>query len=529
MDVVKPLNTYVSLLHIAPLLEPDWAVGACIQPLDVQGLTAAAGSSWFLGQHKLLQQNVLASTFNEDLANGWTYGWASGRSQAIRECLHQVKAYVFEISPVSWRLVAKVVSPGFTIETYRNASKATTKAASPLGEPAESKSPLLSLSTSSLGHMSNNTGDDSPRHVSSRTQIMANHLGILALFLEATSVSSVPPEWSQRLLQHLLGRPQEGPVPSSCIKLTAMKMTDGALPQLHQVAANWLVHLFHPHNIGQYEAVILAHRECISERAELLNAYNDCVHLIYRISESILEAEAKTTVARLARTIAHHFPALETQLARRIATEGHFGYHATVAHFREVALVRPDDAFSPMPHLRVEHAESNGRQHSGQLAVARYATMIYMFQMHVHDDRLFIESKWKVYPSEPSVFVLDNHPRVLRTFPNGESTMAGSSRGIDGDYVGYKSPAGIHLSLYHYDLDTRQVLRFNMHLAKQGDDILQVGVTCYRLAVEIDEQLVYSPARERTALWMPEQSECLATGDLMYRRNSTASPPVVMV
>ncbi|OQS03900.1 hypothetical protein THRCLA_21032, partial [Thraustotheca clavata] len=60
----------------------------------------------------------------QELIDGWVYGWKSGRSQAVRECLHYVKvAFVFEIinePNVRWKVIARVFSTGFTFASYRS-------------------------------------------------------------------------------------------------------------------------------------------------------------------------------------------------------------------------------------------------------------------------------------------------------------------------------------------------------------------------------------------------------------------------
>ncbi|OQR86757.1 hypothetical protein ACHHYP_09979, partial [Achlya hypogyna] len=117
----QPLEQVVSLLKIAPADHESWAIGDEIPPQDLRTLEADPDATWYLGQQELRDDSAVGSLFNQSLVDGWTYGWKSGRSQSVRDGLHHATGFVFLVSPsCQWRLVAKVVSPGFTVATYRN-------------------------------------------------------------------------------------------------------------------------------------------------------------------------------------------------------------------------------------------------------------------------------------------------------------------------------------------------------------------------------------------------------------------------
>ncbi|KDO19815.1 hypothetical protein SPRG_14677 [Saprolegnia parasitica CBS 223.65] len=528
----KPAAAYVSLLHLAPSLEPEWAVNDVIEPVDVDRLTRDAGASWYVGRQKLEQQNVLTSVFNQDLAAGWTYGWASGRSQAVRDCQHHVKVYIFEVSSSAWRVVAKVLSPGFKIETYRNTTKATTETLS-LSAPMVSTSHLLSHSSKNV------IAPESPRHVSSRTQIMANHLGILLLFLQLTPIECTTSEWSSRLFQHISGRPPTRDDMSALLNTTSpvsdQLPSSPALQPLRALASSWLVHLFHPHNMGQYEAVVMAHRDCVCDKAELTAAYNDCVHLLYRISESFFKTDAATCTGDLAKTIAHHSPFLEDVLEGHLKREGYFKFHALVAHFREVALsatrepVRTptDSAISGDWVVCVAKSHLAPQLAVSVTAAAHYATLLSACHVIHCEHELLVQSKWKLCPSSPSHFILDNHPRVLRTLPNGESSMASDGHTLDGDYVGTTSGGVVHLTCYRYNLAANEGLRVTFCLRVSEKRELVVRLQSQRVVLSaIDGSALYMTARDRTALWHSAQIEDVMHGELIYH-DARAAPGVV--
>ncbi|KDO20972.1 hypothetical protein SPRG_14065 [Saprolegnia parasitica CBS 223.65] len=541
----KPATAYVSLLHFAPSLEPEWAVNDVIEPVDVDRLTRDAGASWYVGRQKLEEQNVLTSVFNQDLVAGWTYGWASGRSQAVRDCQHHVKVYIFEVSSTAWRVVAKVLSPGFKIETYRNTTKAAATETLSLAAPMVSTSHLLSHSSKHV------IAPESPRHVSSRTQIMANHLGILLLFLQLTPIECTASEWSSRLFQHISGRPPTREDMSALLNTTLRDElpSSPALQPLRALASSWLVHLFHPHNMGQYEAVVMAHRDCVCDKAELTAAYNDCVHLLYRISESFFKTDAATSTGDLAKTIAHHCPFLEGVLEGHLQREGYFKFHALVAHFREVALsaTREPVRKPTGSALSGDWVVCVAKSHlAPQLAVsvtaaAHYATLLSACHVIHGEHELLVQSKWKLYPSSPSHFILDNHPRVLRTLPNGESSMASDGRTlgtpsrsewrlmgtIDGDYVGTTSGGVVHLTCYRYNLAANEGHRVTFCLRVSDERELVVHLQSQRVVLSaIDDSVLYMTARDRTALWHSAQIEDVMHGELIYH-DARAAPGVV--
>ncbi|KDO24953.1 hypothetical protein SPRG_09598 [Saprolegnia parasitica CBS 223.65] len=420
-------GTYASLLRIAPAHAPDWDLGFETPPLSATSLHSAA-ATWHAGHQEVVSetQHVLASSFNVDLADGWTYGWKSSRSQAIRDCRHHVTAYVFEMTPRGmWRLVAKATSPGFTIATYRSSS-------APCDDAVVMPAPEHETSTAL---------------VSSRTQRMAYHLGLLLLYVD--QVETVSAASQHKLVQYLL---HASPVPVSCamhqllVQSCSSNQTTG---RTSRVLVDWLVHLLHPHNRRQYEAVVRSHRDCILQRTDLARAYSDCVQLLHSVSEAFLAKQHETSVAQIALEALASLPSLSTEMTRRLLTESFFvfGYQACVAHFREVAL-SAEAAQSVWPEHRVlgsmrarswlcgdwvcdapsvHVASQNGWQLSAATLV-RWASSLFHVRTTLLGPQLHVQSVWRVYVSQPTCFALDGRPHVHRTWPNGESTMAGATR-----------------------------------------------------------------------------------------------------
>ncbi|OQR80923.1 hypothetical protein ACHHYP_17042 [Achlya hypogyna] len=374
-DVRSP-ERYASLLKMAPVSHADWAIGDDMPPVSLADLDDDDDATWHQGCQRWQVANVLVSTFNAELLDGWTYRWKSGRSLALRDCQHRVTAYVFEMREADvWRVVAKAVSPAFTIATYRSAAKdpslslaAPSKAlaAPSLSWTASSialaaptlalTAPSLSVATSTAAMTTALSMAVAPSLtevtlptptagglVSARTQVLANHLGALFCSVDA-SQASIPEAAQRRLLQYL-GHPARPstPPPTDCIHVTSLAPTT---PE-DIVVAEWLVHLLHPHNVAQYEAVVLAHRESVLERAALARAYSDGVQLLHSVSERYFRQAHGTTVAAVVAAVVAARPQLEAQLQARVAAKGYCGFHAVVAHLRQVALVRPAAQLQP--------------------------------------------------------------------------------------------------------------------------------------------------------------------------------------
>ncbi|KAF0715858.1 Aste57867_3137 [Aphanomyces stellatus] len=88
------------------------------------------------------------------------------------------------------------------------------------------------------------------------------------------------------------------------------------------------------------------------------------------------------------------------------------------------------------------------------LNVFRCLTMGLCCQLAATSDGLFVRSQLALFSTIASAFVLDGRARVLRVFPNGESTMTTCAELLYGDYVGsIQSPACIRLDLYCWPVE----------------------------------------------------------------------------
>ncbi|OQR88377.1 hypothetical protein THRCLA_10361, partial [Thraustotheca clavata] len=249
---LKTLENYVSLLKIAPAYDQDWAIGDIIQPVTLEYMSVmiqSVGSTWHVGRQEYMGNNSMISCFNQELIDGWVYGWKSGRSQAVRECLHHVKAFVFEIinePTVRWKIIARVFSPGFTFVSYRSLhySKVTNSLV------PESPSPSNLTENQTIQNYSG--GNISPQPISSQTQLMANRLGFLMVSLKIFALATNGTKWQSHLIQNLFGTDIAKVMcvaPLSTAFSSHVAESDLKVDTPLQLVVDWFVHLFTPNYV----------------------------------------------------------------------------------------------------------------------------------------------------------------------------------------------------------------------------------------------------------------------------------------
>ncbi|KDO19814.1 hypothetical protein SPRG_14676 [Saprolegnia parasitica CBS 223.65] len=305
-------RTYASLLKIAPTDHESWALGATLPPQDGREGDDDNGATWYRGQEEVLENNVLGSSFNHSLVDGWTYGWKSGRSQSVRDRLHAATGFLFEVvsvasGSVAWHLIAKVTSPGFTVATYRNR-----------GGGAPPVAPSSLPSSSSL--------------VPVPIRTMASDLGLVSYFLDTIEPSNATAEAA--LVGHLLcdASPR---APFACVA----RWNGTPVSDEHEMATALLAHLLEPAHVMQLRAFIMTHEACVLAKATLRQAYSDGVQLLHALANDFLTRAFDTTLPLLASLVRQKHPAMDAAVQAQIGIEGRFGYRSVVAHFREVSLV----------------------------------------------------------------------------------------------------------------------------------------------------------------------------------------------
>ncbi|OQR90482.1 hypothetical protein ACHHYP_05478 [Achlya hypogyna] len=546
---MRPLGAYATLLKIAPAYDSDWAIGDELPPCtaaDLKTLSEANGSAWHIGQNTTPANNVLASAFNNDLIDGWAYGWKSGRSQVVRDCLHHVKVFVFEIVPagpdVRWRVIARAFSPGFTFVSYRSLHYANT------AEAAANEAPPTAL-VSLEPPPAVMAAPVSPREVSTATELMANRLGLLVLYLSTRRISTG--SWQQDLGRYLARVPPTAPVallfdpptPDPMVLHHHNPVFRGSTdPHPHlSLVDHWLVHLLHPRHVARYNALATAHRDSVLDKAALMAAYNDIVHTLHDISEAYLQGEHGSSVGALAKAVAAACPHLESELQTQVAMEGYFGYHSVVAHLREVYLGMTGPT-SMWPHktrpsrfcgawtLDCE-ASTFTWPAASVLGAVRMASWVYGCHAVWHPGNLHVRSSWLVYASPPSHFMLDHEAHVLRTFPNGESTMSGHgfvlgmspkdwvtvvTGWLDGDYVGWETAAGnIVIECYRYDLQAREGWRVVLQVSRPHEH-LAVDIQIHHLTASIPEDVSCWNAAARVRFWRTAPFDVVGDAAAVY-------------
>ncbi|EQC28303.1 hypothetical protein SDRG_13984 [Saprolegnia diclina VS20] len=516
------LEDYVALLKIAPAYDDDWAIGdviAPVTPADLKARTDEHGTAWHVGRNELQssgESTVLTTSFNNDLVDGWAYGWKSGRSQVVRDCLHHVKVFVFAVerssNSVHWRLVDSVFSPGFTFVSYRSLHYANASESNENASAHQSASPVLSVHTFNL-QPSGMAPPSSPRHVPPQTQLMANRLGLLLLCVCQLPVSQGP--WQADLIEAVAATRRATPTP-----LPFWRVAGEPPSAVRAMLVPWLVHLVQ--HATMYERVITANSNCLFDKARLMTAYNACVHVLHAVSEVFFEARG-TTVGVIAKAVAT--PDLEDALQAQVATEGYFGYHSFVAHFREVFLSSTSGPVA-WPRARISPLcgdwifdPSCSRLELPECSVldaVRWTTWLYRCRLAHTNGSLWVQSHWGVYASRPSRLVLDGSPRILRVFPNGESTMAGHGHVLNGDYVAFEPSRGeVVVEYFGYDLLRHEGSRVVLHLTCR-DKSLVVRAAIHRLVAPMDDDIVCWSPESRVQLWATSPFDVVGRGDAVY-------------
>ncbi|EQC27941.1 hypothetical protein SDRG_14219 [Saprolegnia diclina VS20] len=498
------LRAYASLLKIAPVDHENWALGEMVPPQNGREGDDSDGATWYPGEQEVLDNNVLGSSFNHSLVDGWTYGWKSGRSQSIRDRLHAATGFLFEVvalasGSLAWHLIAKVTSPGFTVATYRNRGGGVLSMAASLPSLSSLPAPI---------------------------RTMANDLGLLSYFLASVEPSNLAAEVA--LVGHLVGDMSSPPAPFNCVA----RLNDTPVSDEHALTAALLAHLLEPKQVAQLRAFVQTHNVCVLAKATLRDAYNDCVLLLHNLANDYLVRAFETTLSLLASLVRQRHPALELAVQARIDVEGRFGYRSVVALFREVSLcaihhpVAPTSATaSALSGEWVFDADASSMDLASGATCSlwdatRWATWLYGCRLDHRGRTLHVASNWQLYASE-SVFLLDNTPRLLRTFPNGESTMGGTGVVLDGDYVGHVTSAGgIYLECYRYHLLAACSSRLELQLSVHHGT-LSCSFKWYCIDGRLDPSLVVAAAAERRALvWASTSAPVVGCGHAAFVRRS---------
>ncbi|ETV95119.1 hypothetical protein H310_11394 [Aphanomyces invadans] len=179
------------------------------------------------------------------------------------------------------------------------------------------------------------------------------------------------------------------------------------------------------------------------------------------------------------------------------------GFEAFVAQLREVYLAqnysRPSKTFSSalngtwrldIPSLRIVSSELA----PSILSVVRCLSMGLGFHVVLSSTSLFVRSELALFTTIWSEFILDNTPRILRVFPNGESTMSMCADLLYGDYVGSHTPhnAGVRLDLYCWPLHD------NPHRSCYAIRMLFQPTAGHDLHGQVDVQVAHNVRNQNT-------------------------------
>ncbi|OQR87294.1 hypothetical protein ACHHYP_09225 [Achlya hypogyna] len=344
----------------------------------------------------------------------------------------------------------------------------------------------------------------------------------------------IPPtnsRWERRLVENLV-HPRWSPVAPFGPVVYGLSSTASPIEATMAVAV--LAHVLAPNNVAQYRALIATHGACVLAKTQLEEAYHSGVELVYAIADEFLHQQFQASIASLAVRIQNQHPHVDASVRARVAIEGRVGARAVVALFREVALggqqlappsdTRTEDP-SPLTGIWKLCPEASCATHANLAVpvsmggIARWASWVFCCSVELQGDRLLVASQWQLYEAPPSEFVLDNTPRVLRTFPNGESTMSGTGRVLDGDYVGRIASHGeVRIECYRYHLTAQYSSRLVLDIVCR-DKHLVCTFTHHHLDGPIADELVLAAvADRRAAVWDSSFSHVVADGSAVFMR-----------
>ncbi|ETV63626.1 hypothetical protein H257_19444, partial [Aphanomyces astaci] len=446
---VKFLQQAIVLLHFEASYEPAIVCGDLLDAHHIESSLRTDSNprgEWIPTDAVAIHDDHVEFEYNVDAEKGWNYRWLGGSSTQQRRCWHCIKAYVLvqvEGPERSRKLqvVAIAQSPPFVVMSYRRACKSCQKKSR--ADPVLSTTSREACECEGIYRLGDTHLDEiistGATHVailpqwqaaaSSRnkptTEDMERHLGLLYGVLTSTPAAIA---LDSALFQQTLGLLCDDgkATPNQPTSQTNTPTTSVLLALLRGRAASDLF-------LRRHAAVIL-------DQHDLFRLYERWLGQLY----DIVDAAVRPTHD----TAAVYFESLAA-ISTASTTSSPTGFEAFVAQLREVYLAleytppRMDLSSSSLAwdgtwrfHSPAFQVDSSGLMTS-VLTVVRSLSMGLGFHLVLSPPSLFVRSELALFSTIWSEFVLDGKPRVLRVFPNGESTMSNAGGLMYGDYMGF--------------------------------------------------------------------------------------------
>ncbi|KDO19818.1 hypothetical protein SPRG_14680 [Saprolegnia parasitica CBS 223.65] len=342
--------------------------------------------------------------FDEKQADGWHYGWKSGRSKAQRDLLHVLWAVVLHpVDAHRWTVVAVAISTPFTIVSYRGEHNKKKKHAQSVPRRLQRlASTLPNSDVSSLGRLVRFLGDyrldSAPRDLllSIEARLLAMH-GLHALPL----------------------------LPAAAIR-PAFSVPDYVTSSV--VAA---IALAHPHFLARVNSYLLAHADAVLNKAALNRVLDALLHrVLVPYLESELQASCGVSISDI--TIDADGDGYDSFTPRFVAQlrEAYITTQSTLVRL-ELTPMGP----SPMDGTWTWSSDDTSALQALPWTLPhylRYLAIARSFTQRLVGHTLQIRATSTAFSTVPCELVLDGDIRSLRVLPSGESCMGH----VAVDYVG---------------------------------------------------------------------------------------------
>ncbi|KAF0700556.1 Aste57867_8892 [Aphanomyces stellatus] len=410
---------------------------------------------------------------------GWHYRWVGGSARQQRRAMHYLRAYAFErVGHGQLRVLSTVQSTPFIVMSYRRACKACQRqtpedmAATDLQCECEGIYRMQQqggeASTAAMDTGDGSQPEDEPTPSSQGQRVVAASPGldemekmlatfyyvvatfpatfldhhvhpIDAFFRRSSLLASCPPILPPFL--HHGGRHQvaTGSQYAPTLDAIAVLLTTAVqlLPATQALLATHAATLLHKPDLEQTYARLVH---------QLVADFNQALRPLHTTFSSVVQA-------MLAYCHDHHtLSASAAVLLKCHEFHPTRAFESFVAQMRETFMVQYIAIETPphVPHQNSLSHPSAGSWHFREtqsvavhdvsggpsiLSLLRACTMGVAFRLALHASSFFIQSQLSA--SHWSEFILDHRPRVLRVFPNGETTMSCVSDAMHGDYVGH--------------------------------------------------------------------------------------------
>ncbi|KAF0685123.1 Aste57867_22948 [Aphanomyces stellatus] len=500
---------------------------------------------------------------NQNNVFGWHYSWVGSSTQAHRACLHHLVAYM--VRPVvasgkpMFQVVQSTTSPPFIVMSYRRACYLCQKhREQPVDGPPKTECECegeFNFKRSRTNYSALNLNTLRAQENTTDPLLMERHLVILAAFLFTPPVhffTAQLPTLETRILKSLL-QPMGAAMAMTAYQRRAMtfpavvRPTSTAnvqtdLESLKSFCLDLLLAATTFSSLQQTAKFFSQSTKHLLDRDALHEAYLEWVKYCHNTMSTRL-LPLNMTFAQLVAHIlemAALYQALNPLLGyvsmwEKSTEDSTPGFQYFVAQLREVFMAGETLPSSPGEYnplngrwlyektTSVVYSEKISPAHDlSLLTLLRCITMGYSFQlMQAKEKHLRIKSDLQVFRTIWSEFVLDGKPRVLRVFPNGESTMTALTGFQHGDYIGRFQDGVISLDFLSWPKCPRngEVQRVAIMLQQVKDTALYVEISVGKTTANA-ETVDYTAltAIERYATYNREAEIAVASFRLIYNR-----------